>query len=209
MYAEIFLALIVSLDTYLASAAYSNSEIKIPPFSALIISSIGAAVLGLSLKFSEFLSHIIAPHICETVGLIILIVIGMITIFKSFIRCLVKRITRGGGSPLKMSGFGLGVCIYLDETAADVDKSKTLSAAEAAALALASSFDSAAMGINCGFSGINAGAAALFTLASGFFAIIMGSFTGKKISSLSHDFSWIGGVLLILFAVASYAFQSL
>ena len=208
MYEEILLALIVSLDTYLAAAAYSDSEIKIPPISALIISVIGAAVLGLSLAFSGLLSRFIAPDICETAGLIILIVIGTVTIFKSFIRSLVKRISDSEGGALKMNGFGLGICIYLDDTAADIDRSKTLSAYEAAALALASSLDSAATGINCGFSGISPAAAAVFTLAAGFMAIIAGSLTGKKISSLRHDFSWVGGVLLIIYAVLSYAVHS-
>lgn len=205
MFAEIILALIVSLDIYLASAAYSNSEIRIPPFSALIISFIGAAVLGISLKFSEIISRFIAPQLCETAGLIILIVIGVVTIFKSFIRCLIKRLSGIDGNLVKMSGFGLGISIYLDETAADVDCSKTLSSYEAAALALASSFDSAATGISCGFSGINPIIAAIFTLAAGFIAIVLGGITGKKISSLRRDLSWIGGVLLIIFAVFTYS----
>lgn len=205
MYEEIFLALIVSLDTYLAAAAYSNSEIKIPPLSALVISVIGAAVLGVSLAFSGLLGRFIAPQICETAGLIILIAIGIMTVFKSFIRCIIKKLSDSGADSLKMSGFGLGISIYLDDTAADVDRSKSLSAYEAAALALASSLDSAATGINSGFTGIDPIAAAAFTLAAGFGAIILGGLTGKKISSLRHDFSWVGGVLLIIFALLSYA----
>lgn len=208
MYETIFLALAVSVDTYLAAAAYSNSEIKIPPASAAVISAVGAAVLGFSLKLSELLGRIIPAGVCETAGLIILIVIGVITIFKSFIRSLVKRISDVGELSLQMSRIGLGVSIYLDDTAADIDKSKTLSPTEAAALALASSLDSAATGINCGFSGINPLITSALALAAGFFAIILGGLTGKKISSLRHDFSWVGGALLIAFAVLSYAAHS-
>ncbi|MCD7811075.1 MAG: manganese efflux pump [Ruminococcus sp.] len=208
MYTEIFLALIVSLDTYLAAAAYSDSEIRIPPLSALIISFTGAAVLGISLKFSELLSRFIASGICSAAGLIILIVIGIITMFKSFIRCLIKRLSGEGRDSLKINGFGLGISIYLDETAADIDSSKSLSAYEAAALALASSLDSAATGINCGFTGIQPLPAAIFTFVAGFLAIILGGLTGKKISSMRHDFSWVGGAMLIIFAIFSYAFQS-
>ncbi len=203
MLKEIALALIVSLDTYLAAVAYSNSKIKIPPLSAVVISFIGAGVLGASVKFSGIIDEFFPSEICRRVGLIILIVIGAVTVFKSFARCLVKMLSDGRTLSLKMSGLGLGVCIYLDDTAADIDKSKTLSPSEAAALALASSLDSAATGINCGFSGINPIYASLFTFTAGFFAIVLGAFTGKKISSLRHDFSWVGGVLLIIFALLS------
>ncbi len=203
MLKEIALALIVSLDTYLAAVAYSNSKIKIPPLSAVVISLIGAGVLGASVKLSGIIDEFFPSEICRKVGLIILIVIGTITIFKSFARCLVKRLSDGRTLSLKMSGLGLGVCIYLDDTAADIDKSKTLSPSEAAALALASSLDSAATGVNCGFSGINPICASIFTFAVGFFAIVLGAFTGKKISSLRHDFSWVGGALLIIFALLS------
>lgn len=204
MIEEIFLALIVSLDTYLVAATYSNSEIKIPPLSASIISAISAGILGISVKFSDFLGEFIPTEICQITGLIILTVIGMITVFKSLIRCLVKNLSGKKALSLRMNGFGLGISIYLDDTAADIDKSKSLSAYEAAALALTSSLDSAATGINCGFSGINPITAALLTLIAGFFAIIFGGLTGKKISSLRHDFSWVGGVLLIIFAFSSY-----
>ncbi|MBQ8296292.1 MAG: manganese efflux pump [Ruminococcus sp.] len=204
MLAEIFLALIVSLDIYLAAAAYSNSEIRIPRLSALVISSISAVILGISLKFSELLGRIIPLKICTAAGLIILIVIGTVTIFKSIIRSLIKRLGANEGGSLKLSGFGLGVSIYLDDTAADIDRSKTLSVSEAAALALASSLDSAATGINCGFSGINPIISAAFAMAAGCLAIALGGLSGKKISSLRHDFSWVGGALLIVFAVVSY-----
>lgn len=201
---EIFPALIVCLDTYLTAVVYSNSKIKIPATSALVISLTGAAVLGISLKFSEILSHYISDKICSTAGLIILTSIGITTIFKSLIRCLVRHISDGGAISLKMNGIGLGISIYLDDKAADIDKSKSISISEAAALSLASSLDSAAAGINCGFSGMSPIKAFLLTLAVGFIAIQLGSFTGKKISSARHDFSWVGGILLIIFAVCGY-----
>jgi putative sporulation protein YtaF len=160
--------------------------------------------MGISLKFSEILGHFISAEFFETAGLIILIVIGMASIFKSFIRSLVRRISSGGGDPLKMCGFGFCINIYLDETAADLDSSKVLSVQEAAVLALASSMDAAAMGLNFGYSGINALAAGLFTMLAGYAAVLLGGFTGKKNSSLRHDFSWVGGILLIIFALVTY-----
>ncbi len=200
MYDEIFLAVIVSLDTYLAAAAYCNSGIKIPMLSMSVISLISAAVLGISLKFSDFISSFVPSEVCRMCGTAVITAIGVITIFKSIIRSITKHISKKGEVSVRSCRYGIVMKLYLDETAADFDNSKILSAAEAAALALASSLDSAATGLSSGFSGINPLTAFLFTFIAGLLSITLGNITGKKISSLHHDFSWVGGVLLILFA---------
>lgn len=203
MFREIFLAFVVSLDIFLAAAAYSAGKIRIPPASALIISLIGAAVLWAALQFSGLLSCLIPLEICENGALIILTAIGITSVFRSLIRSLIRRLSDSGCVSLKMSSLGLGISIYLDDTAADSDNSKTLSPKEAAALALASSLDSAAVGISCGFSGTKPAAAAVFTLIAGFGAILLGGAAGNRLSSLDRDLSWVGGVLLIIFAAVN------
>lgn len=201
---EIILAVIVSLDTYFVAYAYSISGIKIPVLSAFAISLISSSILGISLKFSELISLFISDDICCIFGFIVLIIIGVITVFKSAVRALIKKLSDKDSFSLKMNNIGIIVKLYLDDTAADFDKSKSLSLYEAAALALAGSVDSAATGLNCSIIGINPIKAFIFSFFSGYLAIIAGSFTGRKISSDSHDFSWIGGVLLIIFAVYGY-----
>lgn len=200
MYDEIFLAVIVSLDTYLAAAAYCNSGIKIPLLSISVISLISAAVLGISLEFSDFIGSFVPSGLCRICGTAVITAIGIITVFKSIIRSIAKHISKKGEVSVRSDKYGIVVKLYLDDTAADFDNSKILSAAEAAALALASSLDSAATGLSSGFSGINPLTAFLFTFMAGFISIALGNITGKKISSLHHDFSWVGGILLILFA---------
>lgn len=198
---ELIPALAVSLDTFLAAAAYRSSSIRIPAISVLVISIVSAAVLGLSLGFSGILTEAVDPQLCRSAGMIILIVIGTAAIFKSVIRSLIKKIS-GDDKPLQLSGFGLAVSIYLDDTAADMDRSKILSPQEAAIFALASSLDSAAIGINYGFSGISPLITALLGLICTAAAILAGGLAAKKISSLRRDFSWTGGVLLIILAIA-------
>lgn len=198
---EVILAFIVSFDTCLVAAAYCNSGIRIPPASAVVINLTGAAVLGLSLLLSDIAGSFFPAELCRTLGLIVLTSMGVITVFKSLVRILVRRLSRKGELSLRTGSGGLVIKLCLDDTAADVDNSKTLSPAEAAALALASSLDSAATGLSCGFCGISPIRTALFTFAAGFAAIAVGSLAGRKISAAEHDFSWLGGVLLIAFAV--------
>lgn len=201
MYEEIFLAVIVSLDTYLASATYCNSGIRIPLPSMIVISFISAFMLGISLEFSDFIGNFVPESIFHICGTAIISVIGIMTIFRSILRSITGHISRKGEVSVRSGKYGIVIRLYLDETIADFDNSKILSVAEAAALAFASSFDSIATGISCGFSEINPVIAFIFTLIAGIFSIILGCVTGKKLSSLNHDFSWIGGVLLIIFAV--------
>jgi putative sporulation protein YtaF len=200
MYDELFLAVIVSFDTLLAAAAYCNSGIKIPLISSAVINLICSAVLGISLCFSGFLSNYIPSSVCRICGCSIIVLIGLLTIVKSIARTLVKRVAERGELSVKLGKSPLALKLCLDDTAADIDHSKVLSASEAAALALASSFDSAAMGLSSGYSHISPLLAFVFTLICGFTAIHTGGLIGKKISSLDHDLSWVGGILLIVFA---------
>lgn len=200
VYKEFLLAVSVSIDTYLAAAAYSGNNIRIPLFSSVMISFICAAVLGVCTALSGFLESFIRADICHIIGLIALILIGCITIAKSLVRSLVRYISDSGGRTIKMRGTPLIIKLYLDDTAADIDNSKSLSIAEAALFAFAGSFDSAAVGLSSGFGDIHAFAAFLFTCMTGLAAMMLGALTGKKISSLRRDLSWAGGVLLILLA---------
>ena len=198
MYKEAILAVIVSIDTYIAAAAYCNSGIRIPLLSSLVINLISAAVLGISVCFSETLVTILPADICRISGKCVMTAIGLLTILKSFARTLARRIEKKGELSVKLGRSPLALKLYLDDTAADLDHSKILSAGEAAALALASSFDSAATGMSCGVCDISPVAASVFTFAFGFAALLAGMVTGRKISSLNHDLSWVGGVMLIV-----------
>lgn len=200
MLKEIFIAFIVSIDTYLAAAAYCNNGIRIPLLSGAVISSFSAVVIGISVKFSSELGNMVPPSVFHICGVIVLCLIGLLMIFKSIVREAVKKISRKGGISLKTDKGSLVVRLYLDDTAADVDHSKQISVTEAFTIALASSMDSAVTGIGTGSSGVNFITVSLMTFLFGSFALFMGNVTGKKISSLDHDLSWVGGVLLIIFS---------
>ena len=198
---EIILAVIVSFDTFLVAAACCNGGIRIPLLPAAAINFIGGAVLGLSLGISGVLSRFLPVSFCRTAGTVVLCLIGAFTIFKSLIRSLVGRLSEKGELSLDTGFSGLMIKLYLDDTAADLDHSSSLSLAEASALALASSLDSAATGLSCGAAGISPVKAGIFAFITGFAALIAGSLLGRKISSRRSDLSWLGGVFLIFFAV--------
>ncbi len=200
LYQEILLAFIVSIDIYLISIAYCNKDIKIPFSSAAVISLAGAMVMGFSLKLSDIICRYISPEMCHILSFAVLLSIGIITVLKSAVRNVVKKLTERGEISLKTDCGDLLIKLYLDDTAADLDNSKSLSVAEAFSLALAGSLDCAGMGLSCGYNDISAIRTAAFTFLAGAAALKLGNITGKKISSLDHDFSWLGGAFLIAFA---------
>jgi len=200
LYKELILSLIVSVDTYLAAAALCNSAISIPLRSAMLINAVSAAVLGISIKISSLLGNILPAYLFHKCGAALLTAIGLLTIFKSLVRSITRKLSQNGGISLKTGKGSLVVRLYLDDTAADIDNSKMLSPPEAFALALASSLDSAATGLGSGSSGIEPMTVTAAAFICGCAALFFGSLTGRYISKLDHDLSWIGGVLLIVFA---------
>jgi len=183
------------------SLNYNASGIKIPFRSGFMISLISSVILYLSLLVAGLLEFIIPVKICSIIGCIILTAIGTVTIFKSIIRGLVKKLSDKGDIHIKMSRLGIGVKLYLDERTADSDYSKVLSVSESIALAVALSADSVAVGINAGFIGVTPWRTFLLTLAVNIIVIYLGGITGKKMLSSGYELSWIGGIMLILSAV--------
>ncbi|MBR5514168.1 MAG: manganese efflux pump [Ruminococcus sp.] len=204
MLCEIILSVIVSIDIFLAAAAYECSKIRIPLASAIIINASGAFFLWLSLYFSSIIGEFIPGKIYKLLGFLILLTIGITTVFKSLIRNLVRRLEKRGELFLHTKESGIVIKLYLDDTAADVDNSKTLSPKEAAALAAAASLDSLSIGLGMGGNEINPATTAIYAIISGFLAIILGGLTGRKIASINRDFSWVGGAALILFGIFEF-----
>jgi len=200
---EFFIAFIVSIDIFLAAAACCNNGIKIPMLSAAVIDLICAAVLGISIAFSRLICSFVPLNIFKICGTAVLIILGSFTIAKSLVRSLIRRTSDKGELSLKMGSISLILKLYLDDTAADADHSNLISASEATALALASSFDCAATGLSCGYGDISPYTAFAAAFVCGAAALFLGSLTGRKISSLRHDLSWSGGLFLIIFAVLS------
>jgi putative sporulation protein YtaF len=201
MLSEILLTLIVCVDIYFVAVNYGVQGIRIPALSAIVIGIVGAGMLGLSLAVSRLLTLFIPTELCSLIGFFMLTAIGIITIFKSIMRVVVRRLTERGDICVKMNSIGLGIRLYLDDTYADEDKSKELSVREAITLAAVLSLDSIATGINSGFLQVGIIRTSIFALVMGVMAINLGVLTGKRLSELKYDFSWLSGIMLIILAV--------
>lgn len=202
MLSALLLVLAVCIDAFATSVSYGMGKIKIPFFSALIISLIGTSFLAFSIICAKILSNFINPHTCVTLSVILLIILGITNLFQNSLKSFLRK--HKGKKNVSFSLFDISfvIDIFLDETKADIDNSKTLSPKEALALAIALSLDSLASGFSAGLSVKHFWEPVVLSLIIGVFAVIIGSIIGRRISRKTDiNLSWISGVVLISLAI--------
>ncbi|WP_315116443.1 sporulation membrane protein YtaF [uncultured Clostridium sp.] len=203
MLESILLVSALSLDAFVASIAYGTSKIKIPFSSVAIINIVCSCILGISLFFGSLVKKIVPGNITSIISFIILLLLGIYYLFESIVKTyLQKSSTSTRKLKLKFSDIQFIIDIYVDETKADSNNSKDLSAKEALYLAVALSLDSLAVGFGSSLGSINYIQVILLSLISGMVAVLSGLFLGKKFVEKSKiNLSWLSGVLLIVLAV--------
>jgi len=198
----VMLVCALSLDAFVASFAFGTQKIKIPFFSVLLINTICACFLGISV----FVGSMVRPYITESfasfISFAILTCIGISKLFDSLIKNKIKKHKiRKTEIDSKELNFNFILSVYADSTIADSDNSRTISAKEAVLLAVALSLDGLAAGVGTGITEVNYVQLMLFSLISDMLAVMFGSKTGKKFAGrFNLDLSWVGGVLLLVLA---------
>ncbi|MCL2368610.1 MAG: manganese efflux pump [Oscillospiraceae bacterium] len=199
----LLLASALSIDALAASFSYGSQKIRIPLPSLVILSLICSAVLGLTMYLGAVAGRLIDGAIAEHVSFGILFGLGLLRVFDSVLKNFIRR--RGDlGGQIKFSAFHFKFIlqIYLDPEVADRDASRTLSAGEATALALALSLDGVAIGLGAGLVGAVAWIAVLATCLMTVLAVGLGCKLGGRFADrLKRDITWIAGGLLMLLAV--------
>ncbi|MEL7569949.1 MAG: manganese efflux pump, partial [Eubacteriaceae bacterium] len=103
---------------------------------------------------------------------------------------------------LKLFDLNFVLTVYADSSKADIDNSKILSAKEAIYLALALSFDNFAAGFGFALANIHYLQIIVLSLVLNTVAVGAGHFLGEKLTQKSKkDFSWIGGLMLVILAI--------
>lgn len=189
----ILLIIVVSIDCFAAALTYGLAKIRVGFLSTAVISLVGSGILWLSLVIADMLSHLFSPSFAQTVGGILLVLMGVLMISKRLIRKFVKE-----------NQHGL-TAIFLDETKADRDNSKDISVKEAFFLAGILSTDCFLSGIaaGLGFSQSQKFWSIILNFFGGIFAIYLGLFIGKLFSKRvkNVDLSVLDGLILIMLGV--------
>ncbi len=198
---DLLLVLAMITDTFFVSLSYAASKIKIPVSSAVVISFISSAVLTLSLLLSKLILPLFPTEYCRIFGAVILGVIGLVQFSRNGLKTILRK--HSGNGSLSFSCFDIGfvISVYLDETKADSDASKTLSTKEAVPLSVALSVDSLCGGLAAGISGNGILSVGILSFLFGLLSVASGRRIGKQINNKNIDLSWLSGIILIVLSV--------
>lgn len=201
---DMMLVFAVSLDTLVAAFSFGTGRIRIPPVSAFIISFISTAVLTCSIMIFSAIGKFIPDTLCRAVGAGILTVMGTASLFQNLLKNALRKRQGEGGLKFRFFNIDFVIRVYLDETMADCDSSKNLSAKESVTLALALSADSLASGLGAGLGNTSIIRIAAASLIAGLVSVALGSFIGRKTSRSKPELSWLSGLILILLGMFKY-----
>ena len=181
---------LISFNAY-CKRGYTNTMNFLSSFNSILL--VGA------LSIDAFVaSFAYATSICFAM----LLMLGLTKLFDSTLKALIGpkgSLTRN--YEFKVSDFRFFLNVYIDNTAADVDHSLTLSPKESFSLALALSLDGLAAGFGAGLVAANFIQIIIFSLIINIIAILGGCFVGNKIAEKTElNLSWLSGVTLILLA---------
>lgn len=196
------LAAALTTDSFVAGLGLGAQEIRVPFFSALIVSVMGTGCLAASLLLGDLLEPVLSQSAAKTVSFLLLFGLGAFKFFESTLKIALRR--HGGRGSVRFTALGLQflLAVYACPEEADADHSKRLGALEAVSLGVGLSVDSLAAGLGAGLGSV----AILPTLAAslllGMGMLAAGSACARWAASrLPVDLSPVGGVLLIALAV--------
>ena len=189
-----FLALSLSLDTFVAGLSYGSSKIRLPLVCAVTVSLVCSGVLCLSMLAGSLVRPFLSPIAARLICFLLLVCMGTLRILDQAIKSFLCR----------HDGFSRNFmfrAVYADPCKADADASKSLSVPESVYLALAMSLDGAAAGFGAALGNLNPVAVLFFSLLFGFTAIQGGFLLGNRLAQKTHfSVDWLSGALLILLA---------
>ncbi len=191
----------LSLDAFIASIAYGTNEIKMPFVSIAIINITCSSFLALALFLGSVIKKLIPEGITLLISFLTLMLLGIFYLFQSLIKSHITKISTPN-KEVKLKISDLIISIYVDETNADFNNSKTLSPKESLYLAVALSLDSLAIGFSSSLAGVNYMQVIFFSLVYGFTAIWLGLLIGRKLVEKSNfNISWLSGIILMILAI--------
>jgi putative sporulation protein YtaF len=204
----LLLSFAVSLDGFGVGITYGIRKIMIPAASVFIISLCSGFVILLSMLVGNALTQWMSPHGASSVGAVILIAIGLWALIQ-FVRS-GESDEQGGrriasaedaATVLRLEIRQLGIIIQILRTpsAADVDRSGTITTGEALLLGTALSLDAFGAGIGAGLVGFPPILTAVFIAVSSGIFLRVGTRVGFRVAEWRwvRQLSVLPGVILI------------
>lgn len=140
----LLLGFAVSIDGFIAGIAYGLKNIKIPASSLGIVGLVTVLCTGSAMFFASMLEQYINPHVAIVCGSLLLIGIGIISLFQEYLTKNIKAFDFHDDLTARKLTVSIGrimMSILAKPESADVDHSKKISSMEAILLGLALGID--------------------------------------------------------------------
>ncbi|MDZ5472475.1 sporulation membrane protein YtaF [Bacillus sp. 31A1R] len=202
----LLLALAVSLDSFSVGFTYGLRKMRIPFKSILVIACCSAVTLMIAMGIGHIIEKFISPDLAESVGGIVLVLIGGWVLFQFFRPEKLKDDALPHEKTIvnfEIKSLGLVVNILKKPMSADFDKSGTITGIEAFMLGFALSLDAFGAGIGAAMLGFSPLSLAVTVAFMSSLFVFLGMRMGVKLSKISwmQNFSFIPGVLLIILGI--------
>ncbi|NEU29869.1 sporulation membrane protein YtaF [bacterium LRH843] len=196
------LALAVSLDSFGVGLTYGLRKMKLPLRSLFFIAGCSATSILIAMAFGTLIQSYLSARVAESVGGIILILIGAWALYQVFHPAKDTEKTTEDEVILNFEIKVLGVVIKIlrKPMVADIDNSGTITGHEAFLLGIALSLDAFGAGIGAALIGYSPLWMAISVAGMGALFVTLGMNSGFRFadSAWMKKFSFLPGVILIL-----------
>ncbi|OZM57943.1 sporulation membrane protein YtaF [Lottiidibacillus patelloidae] len=201
----LLLAFAVSLDSYSVGFTYGVRKMFLPFRSIVIIACCSAITLLFAMGIGGIIVQFLSPSIAEKIGGIILIGIGAWVLYQVFRPERSEKNVSVKETIIKFEIRSLGIVIQIlrKPTAADFDKSGTITGIEAVLLGVALSLDAFAAGIGAVLIGYSPWIMAISVAVMSSLFVTFGMKCGHFFSNFKwmDKFSFLPGLILIILGI--------
>jgi putative sporulation protein YtaF len=197
------LGIALSIDGFIAGMAYGLRNIRMPFASLIIVCIITVLCTETAMACAAMLGNFIDPHIAIMLGSLLLILIGMVSLFQEYLTKNVTPYQSDGDVTARKLTFSIGrlvISIMTKPETADVDHSQRISSLEAIFLGLAlgvdnmvATFAAALMGSLPLYTPVVMGLVQVIVFSSGVYASTR--FVPER---LKNRFPYLPGAILII-----------
>ena len=182
---SLLLVLSANMDNIIVGLSYGIKKVKIGPLANLLIAVITLIGTVLSMALGKILLKIIPGNFVNSLGSIILLLIGLWTIIQPL---------------LKSSDSD---SIFENPEKVDIDKSSVIDAKESIILALALTVNNLGIGVGASIAGLNIVVTSLLTFVASILTITLGYFIGSRYLArvVNKRTTVISGLIIIILAV--------
>lgn len=202
----LLLAFALSLDSFNVGFTYGLRKMKIPFKSIVIVAFCTGVVLLAAMAIGNILEEFFTPQLAESIGGVILVVLGAWVLFQFFRP---EKVTDQEPSTektiinLEIKSLGIVINILKKPLSADFDQSGTITGIEAFMLGIALSLDAFGAGIGAAMLGYSPVLLAMSAAAMSFLFVSIGMKIGGYLASFGwmQKLAFIPGLLLICIGI--------